>query len=155
MPVVFRNILIGLFILLIQWLVLGRLQIFGTYPDLVLLYIAWIGLRFGRRSGSAMGFLLGFIMDFIYGTWGIQMFVKTLLGFLVGLFPADEREQLIIQPQQALVVGFFVALLHNGMLAILLILSTGIRSPGFAFTLWIGSSIYTAMVSGLVSRFVG
>ena len=33
-------------------LVLGRLQLWGAYPDAVLLYVAWLGLRQGRRIGA-------------------------------------------------------------------------------------------------------
>src|SRR5690606_23663908 len=61
MSVVFRQVLFGLGVVLLQWLVFGRLKLWGAYPDIVLLFVAWIGLRFGRVGGSVAGFLTGFL----------------------------------------------------------------------------------------------
>src|SRR5690625_7132407 len=125
MPQLTRQLILGAIVFLVQWLVLGRLQICGAYPDIVLLFVAWLGIRNGRLSGSAGGFVLGFLLDAVYQTWGIHMFVKTLVGFLVGLFPANERETLLILPMQACLGALVVALVHNGLLLMLPELGTG------------------------------
>ena len=138
---------IGLVVVLAQWLVLGRLRLWGAYPDGVLLYVAWVGIRHGRGAGMTSGFALGLLADALDDTWGIQAFAKTLVGFLVGLFPASERESLLILPQQALFGGLAIALLHNGLYATLLILSTGARTPSLLTTVWLGSAAYTALLS--------
>lgn len=153
MPLALRRILIGLLAVALQWLILGRLRLWGAYPDLVLLYVAWVGLRHGRLAGSAMGFGLGFLMDAIHGTWGVHMFVKTLVGFLIGLFPANERETLLILPQQAFLGSLVIALLHNGLLVALLAIQSGARTPDLITVLWLGSSLYTSFVGVLASLF--
>lgn len=153
MPLLLRRILVGLIVVALQWLVLGRLLLWGAYPDAVLLFVAWVGLRDGRLSGSVMGFTLGLLMDAIYGTWGIQMFVKTIVGFLIGLFPADERESLLILPQQAFLGALVIALLHNGLLVIFLALQSGTRTSFLITSLWIGSAIYTSVVGTIASLF--
>ncbi len=153
MPLVLRHVLIGLAIVAVQWLVLGRLSLWGAYPDAVLLYVAWLGLRYGRRPGTIAGFSLGLLLDAIYGTWGLHMFVKTLVGFLVGLFPASERETLLIQPQQAFLGGFVLALLHNGLFVTFVALQAGTRNLSMVFSLWLGSALYTAFLSALASLF--
>ena len=153
MPFPLRATLIGLLCVLVQWLVLGRLQLWGAYADVVLLYIAWLGFVHGRRVGMVAGFILGFVMDMLYDTWGIQMFVKTLLGFVVGLFEAKDREMIIIRPEQAFMVGLFIALLHNGLLVVLLVLQSGARNPSVIFSLWLGAAVYTAFIANLISRF--
>jgi rod shape-determining protein MreD len=153
MPLLLRRILVGLIVVALQWLVLGRLRLWGAYPDAVLLFVAWVGLRDGRLSGSVMGFTLGLLMDAIYGTWGIQMFVKTIVGFLIGLFPADERESLLILPQQAFLGALVIALLHNGLLVIFLALQSGTRTSFLITSLWIGSAIYTSVVGTIASLF--
>ncbi len=154
MPFPLRATLIGLACLALQWLVLGRLQLWGAYPDCVLLYIAWLGFSHGRRVGMIGGFTLGFLMDAIYGTWGIQMLVKTLLGFMVGLFQANDRDTVIVRPQQAFLVGLFIALLHNGLFVALLVLQSGARNPSVVFSLWLGSALYSAIVANIASRFI-
>jgi rod shape-determining protein MreD len=153
MPLLLRRVLIGLLVVALQWLVLGRLRLWGAYPDVVLLFVAWVGLRDGRLSGSVTGFGLGLLMDAIYGTWGIQMFVKTVIGFLIGLFPADERESLLILPQQAFLGALVIALLHNGLLVIFLALQSGTRTPFLISALWIGSALYTSIVGTIASLF--
>lgn len=154
MPFPLRAALVGLACVALQWLVLGRLQLWGAYPDCVLLYIAWLGFTHGRRVGMVSGFSLGFLMDAIYGTWGIQMFVKTLLGFMVGLFQANDRDTFIVRPQQAFLVGLFIALLHNGLFVALLVLQSGARNPSVILSLWLGAALYTAVVANLASRFI-
>jgi len=153
MPLYVRRGLVGLAVIALQWLVVGRLRIWGAYPDVVLLYVAWLGLRHGRLFGSVAGFSLGFLLDAIYGTWGIQMFVKTLVGFLVGLFPSNERETLLILPQQAFLGALVIALLHNGLLVLLVALQSGARTAFLIWGLWLGSSLYTSVLGVVTSLF--
>ena len=154
MPLALRATVIGLICCLLQWLVLSRLELWGAYPDAVLLYIAWLGFRYGRRYGALGGFFLGFLMDALYDTWGIQMFVKTLLGFMVGLFQMSDREPVLIRPQQAFMAGLFVALLHNGLLVTLIVLDSGARNPSFITSFWLGAALYTAVLANIFSRFL-
>ncbi|RMF64505.1 MAG: rod shape-determining protein MreD, partial [Bacteroidetes bacterium] len=139
----------GLIVLLVQWLVLGRIGLWGATPDAVLLFVAWTGLRLGRRPGALAGFLAGTLMDALYDTWGIHMFAKTLTGFLLGLFRARERESLHVLPRQAFAGGFVIALVHNGIAVTLLALATGTSSPFMVTALWIGASLYTAFLGFL------
>ena len=153
MPLAVRRALVGLLIVALQWLVLGRLRIWGAYPDVVLLYVAWMGLRHGRVAGAVAGFGLGFLIDAVYGTWGIHMFVKTLVGFLIGLFPANERETLLILPRQAFVGALVIALVHNGLMVLLMALQSGTRTAFLIVGLWIGSSLYTSLLGTIASLF--
>ncbi len=153
MPLFTRRALVGLVIIALQWLILGRLRIWGAYPDVVLLYVAWLGLRRGRLVGSVAGFGLGFLMDVIYGTWGLHTFVKTLVGFLVGQFPTDERETLLILPRQAFVGALVIALVHNGLMVFLMALQSGTRTPFLIWGLWLGSSLYTSILGVIASLF--
>ncbi len=151
MPLSVRRLLQGAGVFLLQWLVFGRLRIYGAYPDVVLLFLAWYALKEGRRRASIAGFLLGAALDAVYGSWGVHMFVKTLVGFLLGFFALDERDPLLIQPQQALLGGLVVALLHNGLLVALLSLQTTATNDFLVYALWLGSALYTAAVGFLAS----
>lgn len=153
MPALVRQALVGLLLVVLQWLVLGRLRLWGAYPDVVLLFVAWMGLRNGRQAGAVSGFVGGLLFDVIYGTWGIHMFVKTLVGFLVGLFPANERETLLILPQHAFVGSLVIALLHNGLVVLFLALEAGTKNSFMITGLWFGSGLYTAALGALASLF--
>lgn len=148
-----RRLLAAAGVFLLQWLIVGRLRIYGTYPDAVLLFLGWYALREGRRRGTLTGFGLGLAMDVVYSTWGIHMFVKTLIGFLVGRFAVEEHTALIIQPQQALLGSLVLALLHNGLLVALLALQTQATTGFLLYGLWLGSALYTAVVGAIVALF--
>ncbi len=150
-----RYVLVGAAAVLLQWLLVGRLQFLDAYPDLVLLVVAWIALVGGRLSGSIAGFATGLVLDVIYGTWGIQMFAKTLVGFMVGIFASPERAAIIMVPQRALATAFVTALLHNCILAILVALGSGARTAGLVMVLCIGNSIYTALLGLILALFGG
>ena len=149
-----RRLLAALGVFALQWLVLGRLRIYGTYPDAVMLFLTWYALHEGRRRGTLIGFGLGAAMDAVYGTWGVHLLVKTLVGFAVGSFAVDERKPLLIQPQQALLGSLAIALLHNGLLVILLALQTEATNSFLIYGLWLGSAAYTAGVAYVTSLFM-
>jgi rod shape-determining protein MreD len=149
-----RRLLVALGVFALQWLVLGRLRIYGTYPDAVMLFLTWYALHEGRQRGMLMGFGLGLALDVAYGTWGVHMFVKTLVGFFAGLFAVEERKPLFIQPQQAFLGGLVIALLHNGLLVILLALQTEATNAFLIYGLWLGSALYSAGVAFVGSLFV-
>lgn len=148
-----RRLVAAVAVVFLQWLIVGRLRIFGTYPDVVLLFLGWYALREGRRRGTLTGFGLGLAMDVVYGTWGVHMLVKTVIGFLMGRFAVEERTSLIIQPQQALLGGLVLALLHNGLLVALLALQTQATTGFLLYGLWLGSALYTAAVGAIVALF--
>lgn len=153
MPVILRHILIGLLALALQWLILGRLRLWGAYPDVVLLYLAFTSIRYGRQAGAITGFGFGFLMDAIYDTWGLHMFVKTLVGFMLGMFPSSERDNVAIRPRQAFVGGLVIAIVHNGIFVTLLALQSGARNSFLVTGLWLGSALYTAVVATLFRIF--
>jgi len=153
MPAPLRTILTGLVVFLAQWLVFGRLTLWGAYPDIVILFVAWLGIRKGRQWGAIGGFSFGLLLDAVYDTWGLHMFVKTLVGFMLGLFPASDREGLLILPRQAFLGGLVVSLVHNGLFVVLLALQAGAMNSFLVYGLWIGSALYTACLGTLGSLF--
>ncbi len=148
-----RYLLTGVIVLLVQWLLLSRLTVWGATPDAVLLFVAWIGLKFGRRTGAISGFLMGFVLDAIFDTWGLHLMLKTIVGFALGLLPSDEYEELVVLPRQALVGGFVIAFLHNGLQVVFLAVQAGTASTSLTLSLWLGSAVYTAIVGTIVSLF--
>lgn len=150
MPNALRLVLSALGVVLLQWLVFGRLTIMGAYPDVVLLFVAYVGLRYGRVPGAVAGFGAGLLMGALpmYGMWGSQMLVKTLMGFVVGQFAAETTETPNLRPAQAFGGALALALVHNGLLAVILALEHGTRTAGHLIgAFWIGSAVMTAIVA--------
>lgn len=56
-------------------------------PDLLVIFLVFYSLRYGRVFGSWIGFTVGFLFDLVSGgIIGISMFAKTLVGFTAGSF---------------------------------------------------------------------
>lgn len=152
MPAVLRQVLYALGVVLLQWLVFSRLQLFGAFPDVVLLYVAYIGLRYGRVPGAVAGFGTGLLLGALTGMWGSQMLVKTVMGFVAGQFQAEGSEGPSLGPWRTFVGALALALVHNGALVVILALEHSTRTAGFLIgALWIGSAVLTAIVAVLWS----
>lgn len=154
MPPILRHVLVGVVVVILDWLLFRRLTLWGAYPDITLLYLIYTALQYGRLPGMLAGFVLGFATDAIYGTWGVFMLIKTVVGFLVGLFPPETRDRPIMQPQQVASGSLIIALFHNGLMVIFLVLLTQVRSGYHIGALWLGSAVYTAAVATIFSLFV-
>ncbi len=147
MPVVLRQVLIGLGVVALQWFVLGRLQLWGAYPDAVLLFVIYAALRFGRVFGATAGFATGFLLDVLYGTWGIHMFVKTLTGFAVGTFGTLGTDVSRLGVLRGGGLMGMTAAVHQGVFVLVLLLARGALSTDLVWSLWAGVTLYTTAVA--------
>ncbi len=149
MPHVFRRVLIGLGVVLLQWLVFNHLRLWGTFADVVLIYVAFVAVRYGRLAGTVTGFTAGLLMDIVTpGTpFGLFMLLKTLLGFGIGFFQTEQRENIRVSPLGTFVGALLVAIVHNGLMVIILALNNQTRTTFLITGLWFGSALYTALVA--------
>jgi rod shape-determining protein MreD len=148
MPYVLRQVALGLVVVLAQWL-LSNLRLWDVWPDVVLLYVAYIALRRGRVAGAVTGFGAGLAMDFLVtpDVMGLNTVLKTLMGFVIGLFQSEQGDNLRLTPAQAFLGALVVAVVHNGLMTIVLALDVGTRTPFLVFGLWLGGALYTAVVA--------
>ena len=149
MPTPLRHVLIGLGVVLAQWLLFDNLRVWNVAPDVVLLYVAVVALRYGRVAGAVAGFSAGMLMDLLVmpGFLGLGALVKTVLGFVVGIFRSERGEQLRFDPFTAFVGALVLAAVHNGLMVIGIALDEGARTLFLVFGLWIGGALYTALVA--------
>ena len=150
MPAIIRHALIAVGVVLLQWLVFDRLAILGAKPDLVLLFVAYIGLQYGRLPGAIAGFGSGILLGVVYGTWGVHMLLKTLMGFVVGQFKSENLSPAYLTPMTAAVGALAMTLIHNGLLAVIMAIEKTIPGTNeLIFSIWIGSAVLTAIVAAL------
>ena len=148
MPYVLRQVAVGLAVVLLQWL-LSNLKLWDVWPDVVLLYVAYVALRRGRVAGAVAGFGTGLAMDLLVtpDVLGLNTVLKTLMGFVIGLFRSEQGDNLRLTPPQAFLGALVVAVVHNGLMTIVLALDVGTRTPFLVFGLWLGGALYTAVVA--------
>jgi rod shape-determining protein MreD len=146
---VLRQVGLGLVVVLLQWLVFGRLPLWGVVPDIVLLFVALVAIRYGRLPGAVAGFSAGLLMDLLVNPHllGLNAILKTLLGFVIGFFRSEQGAALRLVPVQAFVGALVVAVVHNGLMTILLALDQNTRTLFLVFGLWLGAALYTAVVA--------
>lgn len=71
---------------LIQITLLSRFPFFGVRPDLLLVCVTMISVRYGAVEGFLGGLICGVTQDVFGGIYYIQTISKSMLGFLVGTY---------------------------------------------------------------------
>ncbi len=100
----------------------SRLVIFGVYPDIVTIFIAFAAIRYGQKQGMTYGFIAGIATGFIGGDIGIEMLTKTIEGFVAGYFHIPEDSHASSrQKKQMYYKGVLLACLSGGILHTLLV----------------------------------
>ena len=81
-----RNILFIAFALLMQSTLIGRIEIFGTRPDLALLVLIFIANQSNPVECILYGFFIGFLQDVYTPEYlGYNAFTMSLIAFLLGV----------------------------------------------------------------------
>lgn len=80
--------ILGLFVLIFQWMLGDMFSIFGIVPSFLVIYIIYVGLTGSQLTAIWIGFGMGFIMDSLTGTdmIGITAMALALTGYLAGVF---------------------------------------------------------------------
>ncbi|MEO0740655.1 MAG: rod shape-determining protein MreD [Bacteroidota bacterium] len=149
MPASLRLVLTGLGVVVLQWLLLSRLPVFGVTPDAVLLFVTVAALRYGRVLGAVAGFGAGLLADLLVNPslLGLQAFSKTIIGFVAGQFRTEQNEMLRSGPAQTAMSALAVALVHNVIVVFVLALTQDTRTLFLVTGLWLGSAVYTAGIA--------
>lgn len=78
--------LIAMALVFLETTVFNSLAVHGVKPDLLLIYVIFIGWRKGTVWGQSTGFLCGLLDDLLQGgLFGSQVLAKTLTGYFSGL----------------------------------------------------------------------
>lgn len=75
---------------IVQHYAASRLVIFGVYPDIVTIFIAFAAIRHGQKQGMTYGFMAGIATGILAGNMGIETLAKTVEGFVAGFFHIPE-----------------------------------------------------------------
>ena len=85
--VITRVIFLALIILVLQiFIPIINFNGLEMTPDILIIFLTYIGYYYGRMETIIMGFLLGLIQDFVtqFELIGIMAFVKSLIGYGLG-----------------------------------------------------------------------
>jgi len=79
---------LGLMVLIFQWMLGDIFSIYGRTPSFLVIFIIYVGLTHSQLHAIWLGFILGFIIDALTGThmMGITALALSTVGYLSGIF---------------------------------------------------------------------
>ncbi len=81
------SVLIFLCAALFETAILSNLVFLPAVPDILLICLLYVSLNNGRLFGVSIGFVSGLFLDFLsISPFGLHGLLRTLLGYLAGLF---------------------------------------------------------------------
>lgn len=140
-----RFFFIGIGLLAVQIVLLRHFEIFGAKSDLVLLYLLWLCSKNSKTACLIFAGIFGLLQDSLTDLWGLNMFSKTLLIFIVHGYLSKISERRLIFWQIFLII-LFAALIHNLLFFVLSIFSEIYASGYVATSLILVSSLFTAVL---------
>lgn len=147
-----KNIGLGIGFVLIQILLFRHLKIFQMQPDLVLIFVIWYMMRKDRTSALLMAAGLGFLQDALLDMWGLHMFTKTLLTFIIYNFiPQNLKNRLLVG--QVFLTVLLISVFHNLIFLLLNVLIINYSAEGLFWRHLLGNSLYTAVVASFIQLF--
>jgi len=150
----FKDFIIGVFFILLQVLIFQHLSFYGATPDLLLIYLLWLAMRYDRVKLVLFAASLGLIQDALFDFWGLNMFSKTLLCFLVYNFVNQRKEGRLLVWQIFLVL-VSASIIHN-LLFLGLSYFIDAYTAGFIPIIFVLlSSLYTALIGSMLFIFKG
>lgn len=140
-----RLFLIGLGIVGIQTVLLRHFEIFGSEADLVLVFILWICTKKSKTTAILFAASLGFFQDALTDLWGLHMFSKTFLVFILhGYLNRISKTGFIFW--QVFLIIFISSIIHNLIFYGVSLFSGLYASTGTFWSLLLISSLFTAII---------
>lgn len=144
-----RTIFYGLGMVAIQFILLRHLTIFGAESDLVLLFILWLCISRSKTECLLYAGAFGLIQDALMDLWGLHMFSKTLLVFILhGQIQRIAGNRFIFW--QIFLLILIAAFIHNFFFFSISIFSEVFATSYVGVSLLLVSSVFTAVVGSFL-----
>jgi rod shape-determining protein MreD len=144
-----RLILIGLGIVGIQTVLLRHFEVFGSEADLVLVFILWICAKQPKTNALLFATFLGFSQDALTDLWGLHMFSKTLLVFILhGYLNRISKTGFIFW--QIFLLILISAFIHNLIFYGVSLFSGLYTTTGFLWSFLLVSSVFTSILGSFL-----
>lgn len=147
-----KEIGIGLAVVLLQVIFFRHLDIYSMHPDVVLIFLVWYMTKRNRTAALLMAALLGFTQDALLGLWGLNMFSKTLMVFILYNWIPNEPAGKSQLPRVMIFV--FIGGFIQNLFLIALSSTVEVYTAELLFWRnWLGNSIYTSVTAGIIQLF--
>jgi rod shape-determining protein MreD len=145
-----RSTLAILVLLLLQTTFIPFLSMGGFLPDVLLIWVVYIGVTRGQLEATITGFAVGLLQDAVtIQFFGLSALTKTLAGFVAGYFFNENLTEQTLGSYRFLLITLLSSFVHN-------VLYYGIFLQGIQdalFTTMIEFSVAVSLYTALVSVF--
>jgi rod shape-determining protein MreD len=120
---------------------------YNISPDIVVIFIIYIGLKNGQVEGALYGFFGGLLIDILSGSFlGLSALCYTIAGFTAGYFfrPDDEK---FLYKFNFLYVVFPCTLLSNFIYYLIYLQGLQLGLFDMTFKYILTSTVYTTIIS--------
>lgn len=134
--------------LILESTLLEEFKVAGAKPDLLLIFVVFWALFYGKVEGAKLGFIFGLAEDlFVSRFIGLNVLCKMGVGYLVGMMENKFFKENFLVPAFTL----FVATIINNIfyLAIIQVAGVGQNLAVFIWEATIPTAIYNACLSFL------
>lgn len=151
---IFRDIAVGITIVVLQIMIFRHLRVFGMEPDVTILLLFYWMTAYPRTRVLILGFTVGFLQDLLLDWWGLAMIAKTVtVMVLYGVVPKRD-DGLPNLSSSMLYLALCVALHQIVMLAVAGVSDTYIARGNIGLYL-IGNSLFTIGIGLLAQLLAG
>lgn len=145
-----RSALVALALLLLQTTFIPFLSIGGFLPDVFLIWVVYVAVRYGQMEATITGFLVGLLQDAVaMQFFGLSALTMTIAGFVAGYFFNDNSTEQTLASYRFLTILVLASFVHN-------VIYYGVFLQGIqdsVFTTMIEFSVFTSLYTLIVGVF--
>jgi len=145
----FRLLLMGLGFVAVQIVLMRHLEIYGATSDLVLLYLLWLSTKKNKTVCLLFAASLGFLQDSLTDLWGIHMFSKTLIIFILHGYLSRIKEKQLLFWQVFLFI-LMGAVIHNTIFFGVTLFSDLYTTGFLTLSILVYSPLYTSFIGSFL-----
>ena len=106
--------LITVVLILLQTTFIRFISIERVTPDILVVWLVYVALRYGQIHATVAGFILGFVMDILGGGFlGLSALSKTVSGFVAGYFYDENKTAQTLASYRFALIVLFTSIVHN------------------------------------------
>jgi rod shape-determining protein MreD len=145
----FRDLIVGLVVVLFQITIFRHLRIFGVEPDITLVLIFLWMVRYDRTRVIVLAFLIGFAQDMLLDWWGLTMFSNTLTVMMLHHI-VPKKEDSVLSVYQFSLYLFLIVFTHQVILLTMAEFSNVYSLGDAFFGFLVGTTAFSTMMGILM-----
>jgi rod shape-determining protein MreD len=150
------DIALSLLWVVLQTTLISHLNVGTVVPDIVLIWIVYLGITRGHAPAATAGFFLGLMLDLLSGPdgmLGLSSLSKSVAGFVSGYAFNENKTHQTLGGTSFVFIILAVSLVHNLLYFLIFLQGSDLPWNRAVLAYGIPTSLYTA-AAGLVPMFV-